>query len=194
MKVLDAVRNPPKSAHRALRGVYLDLVRQVEHVISLRCVLCPPYGACSAHSGVACRVAVRRRAPLICVRRRLDHVGQLCLACSGGDIVAIQRLIASGVSASGVDYDGRAALHVAAAKGQAAAVRYLLDHAAYCNPLDSFNNTPLYEACPRPNPPPLCEPRVRQPFYTGGVSGPQCCGGDAVRCWRDSGLVLRGTN
>ena len=50
---------------------------------------------------------------------------------------------------AGADYDGRTALHIAAARGQVGSVRLLLDHRAFPNPLDSFGNTPLYEAASR---------------------------------------------
>ncbi len=78
--------------------------------------------------------------------RDAERVGELCLAAARDDVLSIRRAIAAGAGASAADYDGRTALHVAAAKGAHAAVRYLLDHVAAMNVVDAFGNTPLFEA------------------------------------------------
>jgi ankyrin repeat protein len=47
-------------------------------------------------------------------------------AASTGDINELKRLVALGYDLNSADYDGRTPLHLAAAEGQAPAVRYLL--------------------------------------------------------------------
>jgi len=72
--------------------------------------------------------------------------GELIWAASQGDLAAIRRLVAQGVSLESADYDRRSALHLAAAEGHLEVVRYFLAHGTSHNPADRWGNTPLDEA------------------------------------------------
>ena len=72
--------------------------------------------------------------------------GELIWAASQGELVALQRLVAQGVSLEVADYDRRTAMHLAAAEGHLEIVRYLLAHGASINPIDRWGNSPLDEA------------------------------------------------
>lgn len=78
------------------------------------------------------------------VRRNLGV--DLCWAASEGDLAGIKRLLISGASLDDADYDGRTALHLAAAEGQLEVVRYFLDHGIKVSPKDRWGNTPFDDA------------------------------------------------
>ncbi|XP_024911992.1 glutaminase liver isoform, mitochondrial [Cynoglossus semilaevis] len=69
------------------------------------------------------------------------------LAAFRGDVQSLRRYFLSGVDVNAVDYDGRSALHVAAAEGHAEVIRFLLDNAG-ANPAlkDRWGSSPLQEA------------------------------------------------
>lgn len=79
-----------------------------------------------------------------------ERVSELLWAASKGDAGALQRLAVRGIPLGGADYDGRTALHLAAAEGRAEIVRWLLDHGVAPSPLDRWRRTPLDEAIPYP--------------------------------------------
>ena len=58
----------------------------------------------------------------------------------------LRQLTLSGFEVNTSDYDARTALHVAAAKGQAESIRFLLENGATANCKDCFGVTPLFEA------------------------------------------------
>lgn len=72
--------------------------------------------------------------------------GELIWAASIGEMAAIRRLVAQGISLDSTDYDDRTALHLAAAEGHLEIVTYFLTHGALVNPTDRWGNTPLDEA------------------------------------------------
>eukprot|EP00261_Vitis_vinifera_P031076 XP_019072319.1 PREDICTED: potassium channel KOR2 isoform X2 [Vitis vinifera] len=63
-----------------------------------------------------------------------------------GDLYHLKDLIKSGADPCKTDYDGRCALHLAAAKGYEEIVRFLIQHGANTNCIDNFGNSPLFEA------------------------------------------------
>ena len=69
-----------------------------------------PHQSCSA----LCRLAIDS----------LDLAGRLCSAVFKGDVVLLQRLLKAGGPPNTADYDGRTALHVAAAEGHMGAVSF----------------------------------------------------------------------
>jgi hyperpolarization activated cyclic nucleotide-gated potassium channel 4 len=71
---------------------------------------------------------------------------KLCAAAADGDIESLKALIDHGISPNSADYDGRTALHLAAAEGIVNVLEFLLANKADVNVLDRWNNTPLDDA------------------------------------------------
>jgi len=59
------------------------------------------------------------------------------------DAEELQRLVSLGVDVDAPNSDGSTALHVAATVGSRGVVKYLTDHRADINSVDSSGNTPL---------------------------------------------------
>ena len=70
----------------------------------------------------------------------------MCSAASQGDMEAIERMVHSRVSVDSGDYDGRTALHLAAAEGQLEVVDYLLSEGADHSIYDRWGCVPLRDA------------------------------------------------
>ncbi|MBT8486705.1 MAG: glutaminase A [Phycisphaerales bacterium] len=73
-------------------------------------------------------------------------VVDLCWAASEGDLAGIQRLVLQDAQLDGADYDGRTALHLAAAEGRDEIVAYLLEQGVDPAPVDRWGGTPLDDA------------------------------------------------
>jgi glutaminase len=75
------------------------------------------------------------------------HITTLLFAAKAGDISAFKRLHLQGVDMEKADYDGRTALHLAAAEGHFELVKYLVE-VVKVNPLpmDRWNSTPHNDA------------------------------------------------
>ncbi|KAK2158814.1 hypothetical protein LSH36_163g00018 [Paralvinella palmiformis] len=83
--------------------------------------------------------------------RRVDvqgsHVVKLLFSASNGDLTALRRMALAGNNMEAVDYDGRSALHLAAAEGQLECVRFLLEKCKVdANPKDRWGQTPYDDA------------------------------------------------
>lgn len=65
---------------------------------------------------------------------------------SQGDVSSLEDCLKRGTDVGAKDYDGRTALHVAAAEGQTAVIQLLLSRGAPVNPLSRNNMTPLEDA------------------------------------------------
>jgi glutaminase len=76
----------------------------------------------------------------------LNATYQSIFAASTGDLNELRRLVARGHDLNSPDYDGRTPLHLAAAEGQAEAVRYLLGQGVNIDPRDRWNHTPEDDA------------------------------------------------
>ncbi len=63
-----------------------------------------------------------------------------------GNLPAVQRFIARGISPDAADYDARTPLHLAATRGHAPVVRYLVRHVRNLAPTDRWGQTPLDDA------------------------------------------------
>jgi len=72
---------------------------------------------------------------------------ELCAAAAAGDLTEVKRLIKKGAKPTGVNYDGRTALHLAAAGGHLPIVKHLVG-LPRVNPncMDRWHNTPYMEA------------------------------------------------
>lgn len=70
----------------------------------------------------------------------------LCQAVYDGNIVFLQRLLEAGIQVNASDYDNRTASHIAAAEGNAAALKVLSSHGADLSLPDRWKMTPEQEA------------------------------------------------
>lgn len=75
-----------------------------------------------------------------------ERIDGIIWAASKGDIGAMQKQLVRGLDVNARDYDGRSALHLAAAEGRTKAVRFLLEHNARPNAEDRWGGTPLGDA------------------------------------------------
>lgn len=73
-------------------------------------------------------------------------LGQLIVAAIGGDIEAVEDIMARGVNVDQGDYDGRTVLHVAISEKRPEVVTLLLDKGAKWNVVDTWGMCPLQEA------------------------------------------------
>jgi glutaminase len=82
-----------------------------------------------------------------CLETEGDEVltQRLITAASKGDLSMVEQLNGK-ISLESSDYDGRTALHLAAAEGHNNIVQYLIEHGCNCNPKDRWGNTPYHEA------------------------------------------------
>ncbi|XP_076589711.1 glutaminase liver isoform, mitochondrial [Chaetodon auriga] len=75
------------------------------------------------------------------------QIMNVLLAAFRGDVQTLRRYFLSGVDVNAVDYDGRSALHVAAAEGHTEVIRFLLQNAGANGALqDRWGSSPLQEA------------------------------------------------
>ena len=84
-------------------------------------------------------------------KETLKHINlqdsvRLCWSGFFGDTDELKRLIANGYDLNAADYDGRTALHLAAAEGRIEAVQFLLDKKTLSNIADRWGNTAKDEA------------------------------------------------
>merc|ERR1719461_113342 len=70
----------------------------------------------------------------------------LCQAAHLGDLDTIRQIELTGGNLTCSDYDGRTALHLAAAEGQVHIVKWLLEKGVRPNPRDRWGGTPLDDA------------------------------------------------
>lgn len=84
-------------------------------------------------------------------KRKMDSevnsVVNLLFGAANGDVSAIRRFALTGMNMSAADYDGRTALHLAAAEGQLSVCRMLLEQCrVHIDPKDRWDFTPLDDA------------------------------------------------
>jgi len=77
---------------------------------------------------------------------KIDSVMALIWAASAGDMDELQRLNAMGADLNAADYDGRTAMHLAAAEGQFEVVKYFINKDVNLSPKDRWGGTPLKDA------------------------------------------------
>lgn len=75
-----------------------------------------------------------------------EMVFAMISAAAKGDIIALQRLIASGCSVKCHDHDGRTPLHLAACEGNLEVVEYLIAQGADTSAMDRRGNRPFDDA------------------------------------------------
>lgn len=76
----------------------------------------------------------------------LAEIIECIWAASMGNLPAVQRFIARGISPDAADYDARTPLHLAASRGHEPVVRYLVRHVRNLAPTDRWGQTPLDDA------------------------------------------------
>ncbi|XP_037071389.1 glutaminase liver isoform, mitochondrial-like [Pollicipes pollicipes] len=82
-----------------------------------------------------------------CAEKRADVLYRVLFAAAAGDLTAIRRYCLMDVSLNAGDYDGRTALHLAAAEGHVHVVAFLLEKCGVkVNPKDRWGNVPLDDA------------------------------------------------
>lgn len=79
-------------------------------------------------------------------QKKTEEVMSMIFAASAGDMEEIRRLHAIGLDLNQGDYDGRTALHLAAAENQLEVVDFLLTQGAKKTPQDRWGKTPLSDA------------------------------------------------
>lgn len=94
---------------------------------------------------VARALATSTRQDKLEIQRALYPV-LMCSAAGLGDVAALRRMIESGADVNAGDYDGRTALHLAAAEGQSEAVAYLVERGANPRSRDRWGGTPVDDA------------------------------------------------
>lgn len=77
---------------------------------------------------------------------KTNKVMSLIFAASDGDLDEIRRLNSIGLDLNEPDYDGRTALHLAAAENQVEVVKYLLKNGVKRDPEDRWGATPIEDA------------------------------------------------
>jgi ankyrin repeat protein len=63
-----------------------------------------------------------------------------------GDILTLKHLLRAGINVNAADYDRQTAAHIAAAEGNAAAIKVLVDFGADLNAKDRWNHSVLHKA------------------------------------------------
>ncbi|WP_405594531.1 glutaminase A [Streptomyces sp. NBC_01092] len=76
----------------------------------------------------------------------MDTTIRLLWSASAGDLEGVRAALASGVSANACDYDGRTALHLAAAEGHVEVATHLLERGAEAQAVDRWGGTALTDA------------------------------------------------
>ncbi|KAA8886252.1 glutaminase A [Nocardia colli] len=77
---------------------------------------------------------------------QIEATIRMLWSASRGDLDELRASLATGIEVGAADYDGRTALHLAAAEGHTAIVRFLLDRGAQVSALDRWGGTPLSDA------------------------------------------------
>jgi glutaminase len=89
-----------------------------------------------------------------------EHVADLMFSAARGDTTSVLRVLSLGISANAPDYDGRRALHIAAAEGQLEVCKLLQENGASADLPDRWGATALQEAKPFPAIVQLLTPRT----------------------------------
>lgn len=91
-------------------------------------------------------VYLRENGGVIAESRTGSAAKNVLVAASSGNVKVLQLWAQAGMSMTVSDYDGRTALHLAAAEGQEAVVKFLLDNGADPMAEDRFGNIPIMDA------------------------------------------------
>ena len=88
---------------------------------------------------------LKSRGAKLCLKESLA-ASSLCQAVYEGDSTLLRRLLDAGTPVDAVDYDMRAAIHIAACEGNISAFRVLCNHGANLELQDRWGNTAEMEA------------------------------------------------
>jgi ankyrin repeat protein len=87
----------------------------------------------------------------LCVKENDSTMASvLCQTVMDGDILFLRRLLRANINVNAADYDKRTAAHIAAAEGNVAALKVLVEHGADLTLEDRWKNT-LYDEAVRAN-------------------------------------------
>jgi glutaminase len=97
---------------------------------------------------ISCSEGSQKKNPRLrqATNKEINVISEFIFAASNGNLTRVMELVLAGTSVNVADYDGRAALHLAAAEGRLKVAEYLVNKGANVHVKDRWGATPLDEA------------------------------------------------